>query len=58
MALGDRSVVNDNSLRICNSGTGTIVDSGTTDTYLPKIMAKEFSRAWEAVTGQVYNYSS
>ena len=34
-------------------GKGIIVDSGTTDTYLPKSAAKGFSKAWEATTGSV-----
>ncbi|CAN0236584.1 unnamed protein product [Ascophyllum nodosum] len=35
-------------------GKGIIVDSGTTDTYLPKSAAKGFSKAWEATTGSPY----
>lgn len=55
MALGDRSILDSAALRACNDGVGTIVDSGTTDTYLPKAIAAEFSSAWEAVTGKVCN---
>lgn len=33
-----------------NAG-GTIVDSGTTDTYLNRGVSEEFRREWEAVTG-------
>lgn len=39
-------------------GKGIIVDSGTTDTYLPKTVAKGFSKAWEAATGSVSNWFS
>ncbi len=35
---------------IFNSGKGTIVDSGTSDTYLPKSISKEFRRLWETFT--------
>lgn len=34
-------------------GKGIIVDSGTTDTYLPKSVANGFSKAWQATTGNV-----
>jgi hypothetical protein len=32
-------------------GTGTIVDSGTTDTYLPQAVTEPFERAFKKVTG-------
>lgn len=38
---------------VYQKGKGIIVDSGTTDTYLPKSVAKGFSKAWESVTGSV-----
>ena len=34
-----------------NSGKGIIIDSGTTDTYLHKSMAKAFNDAWKTATG-------
>lgn len=34
-------------------GKGIIVDSGTTDTYLPRSVATGFSNAWEKSTGSV-----
>jgi Eukaryotic aspartyl protease len=43
--------------KVLNSGKGVIVDSGTTDTYLNKRLAKEFNRAWKAATGQSYTHS-
>jgi len=40
-----------------NSGKGVIVDSGTTDTYLNKNMAKGFNKMWKKVTGREYSHS-
>ena len=39
---------------VWNAGKGTIVDSGTTDTYLPKRAADAFRSAWEAIVGREY----
>jgi len=39
----------------CNSGRGTIVDSGTTDTYLPKNLAKSFKDLFYTMTGSRYS---
>jgi Xylanase inhibitor N-terminal len=44
-------------VKTLNSGKGVIVDSGTTDTYLNKKVAKEFTRAWKEATGQVYSHA-
>ena len=41
-----------------NSGKGVIVDSGTTDTYLSKRAAKEFTKAWKVATGETYTHAS
>ncbi len=38
-----------------NSGKGVIVDSGTTDTYLNKRVAADFTNAWRKATGQAYS---
>jgi hypothetical protein len=43
-------------VKTLNSGKGVIVDSGTTDTYLNKKVAKEFTRAWKKATGQTYSH--
>lgn len=51
MTLDGMSVTTDPS--VFQRGKGIIVDSGTTDTYLPKTVAKGFSKAWEASTGSV-----
>lgn len=51
MTLDGVSISNEPS--IFQRGKGIIVDSGTTDTYLPKFVAKGFSKAWEAATGSV-----
>lgn len=40
-----------------NSGKGVIVDSGTTDTYLNKNMARSFNVMWKKVTGKDYAHS-
>ncbi|CAM9634521.1 unnamed protein product, partial [Ectocarpus sp. 12 AP-2014] len=42
------------TLELFSLGTGTIVDSGTTDMYLPVDVADAFSEAWEASTGEPY----
>jgi hypothetical protein len=39
-----------------NSGKGVIVDSGTTDTYLHKKLAKSFGMVWKKVTGKAYHH--
>lgn len=39
---------------VLNSGKGVIVDSGTTDTYLPRGIASAFKQAWKAQTGRTY----
>lgn len=51
ITLNGVSVTSDASL--FQRGKGIIVDSGTTDTYLPKSVAKGFSKAWQAATGSV-----
>lgn len=38
-----------------NRGQGTIVDSGTTDTYMPRSMAGAFSRVFKEATGHDYS---
>ncbi|CAM9435000.1 unnamed protein product, partial [Ectocarpus sp. 8 AP-2014] len=53
VALGGRSIVTAQTLELFSLGTGTIVDSGTTDMYLPVEVADAFSEAWEAATGEV-----
>lgn len=44
-------------LSVVNSGKGVIVDSGTTDTYLHKKLAKSFSSVWKTVTKKDYNHN-
>jgi len=39
---------------VYNSGKGVIVDSGTTDTYLPRKMAGQFKKAWKDIVGKDY----
>lgn len=36
---------------VFNQGKGTIIDSGTTDTYISKAIEKEFKSAWKTITG-------
>jgi Xylanase inhibitor N-terminal len=43
-------------LAVVNSGKGVIVDSGTTDTYLHKKVAKSFVSAWKKITKSEYNH--
>jgi hypothetical protein len=37
-----------------NTGKGVIVDSGTTDTYLPRKLAADFKRKWKKLAGRDY----
>lgn len=53
VALGSTSIADTAVLQAMNNGGGTIVDSGTTDTYLPTPIQAAFSQAWAAITGQV-----
>jgi len=39
-------------------GKGTILDSGTTDTFLPESIAAPFKLAWKASTGKKYSTSN
>lgn len=40
------------------SGKGTIVDSGTTDTYLPRRASEKFKQAWSDIMGPVPKYAN
>ena len=44
-------------LSAVNSGKGVIVDSGTTDTYLHKKLAKSFAGVWKQVTKKEYSHA-
>lgn len=44
-------------LQSINSGKGCILDSGTTDTYLPAKLAKRFAKAAMAATNGLTNFS-
>ncbi len=39
----------------CNTGKGTIVDSGTTDTYLPTALYSNFVNLFKSLTGITYS---
>jgi hypothetical protein len=51
--VGGISVASGNStaLEAFHGGKGTILDSGTTDTYLPQAVAEKFSATWMSLTG-------
>lgn len=40
------------------SGKGTIIDSGTTDTYLPRRAAERFKQVWGEIMGPVPKYAN
>ena len=44
-------------MQYMNDYKGTIVDSGTTDTFLPQKIAKHFIKAWEASSGKKFTNS-
>ena len=47
VACGGKSPI----LNAFHGGKGTILDSGTTDTYLPQAAAERFQEVWTALTG-------
>eukprot|EP00968_Pinguiococcus_pyrenoidosus_P011575 scaffold940_cov262-Pinguiococcus_pyrenoidosus.AAC.8 len=49
--IGDERVAVAKSVYDNGSGKGMIVDSGTTDTYLPRACATKFKEAWQRATG-------
>ncbi|CAN0101687.1 unnamed protein product [Pylaiella littoralis] len=55
ITLNGVSIATDAS--VFQNGKVMTVVSGTTDTYLPKSLAKGFSDAWEAATGSPYSTS-
>lgn len=55
VTFGNTSIAVGDKLEAFHHGGGTIVDSGTTDTYLPAAVLKGFSQAWEAAIGEVPN---
>ncbi|EWM27330.1 Peptidase aspartic [Nannochloropsis gaditana] len=54
--IGNTSIGVDPNL--FNAGQGTIVDSGTTDTYLPRSVASAFQRVFQDVAGIAYSSRS
>lgn len=50
VACGTNSV----ALHAFHGGKGTILDSGTTDTYLPQAVADRFQEVWTELTGLVF----
>lgn len=42
-------------IHVLNSGSGLIVDSGTTDTYLPSSLQHAFKSAYKKITGREYS---
>jgi hypothetical protein len=57
--LGDTCLASANHhthiLRAFDAGTGTIFDSGTTDTYLPSVIADSLNTAWLEQTGRPFS---
>jgi len=41
--------------QVVNAGPGTIIDSGTTDMYLPKDVYASFTKRWYELVGQKYS---
>lgn len=54
--LGDACVACGESLALKSfvGGKGTILDSGTTDTYLPTAVSDEFEMVWRNITGNMF----
>src|SRR3569832_1913672 len=57
--LGDVCLVSDavapKLVKAFSKGKGTLLDSGTTDTFLPKELAESFAREWERLTGMSFS---
>jgi len=49
--LNGRSIADGAAVAVFNKGKGVLVDSGTTDTYLPSIVKAAFQREWRRATG-------
>lgn len=60
--LGDACLTshvhNPSILRTFSTGRGTILDSGTTDTFLPRALGGVFDTAWREQTGRTYSHRS
>ncbi|KAL7548930.1 hypothetical protein ACHAWF_012187 [Thalassiosira exigua] len=54
ISVGERVLPKD-VLKFVNDHKGTIVDSGTTDTFINHKVAKAFTYAWERITGRPYH---
>jgi len=55
VSVGNISVVNSHTLEAFATGKGTILDSGTTDTFLPKVVAPELASVWKDWSGLDYS---
>lgn len=55
VTVGHVSIVNEHTLEAFAKGKGTILDSGTTDTFLPKAIAPKLANVWQDWSGLVYS---
>ncbi len=55
VTVGNISIVNSQTLYSFESGKGTILDSGTTDTFLPKAVAPKLASVWKDWCGLDYS---
>ena len=53
--VGNISIVDSRTLEAFGTGKGTILDSGTTDTFLPKAVAPALARLWKDWSGLDYS---
>jgi hypothetical protein len=55
VTVGNISIVNSRTLQSFASGKGTILDSGTTDTFFPKAVAPKLATVWKDWSGLDYS---
>jgi hypothetical protein len=55
VTVGDMIIVNENNSHVFAEGRGTILDSGTTDTFLPLAIADSLANAWRKWSGLEYS---
>lgn len=55
---GTESKSIDINSKVWNNGKGVIVDSGTTDSYLPSSISSKFSQIFKEITGVAYTQSN
>ena len=53
--LGGILLTDEVTIAAFNDNKGTIIDTGTTDTFLPNVLRQKYASAWEQLTGKKYS---